>query len=112
VSAEEQTRRLQDRIDDPRKVWKLSPMDVASYTRWNDYTKARDAMFSASNTAWAPWVVVPSDDKRRARLGVIRHLLDSVPYTRTKLPKVELPKRKIDRRYQRPRHFPDELVSD
>ena len=110
VSAEEQTRRLQDRIDDPRKLWKLSPMDVASYTRWNDYTKARDAMFSATNTAWAPWVVVPSDDKRRARLAVIRHLLDSVPYKRTKLPRVELPKRKIDRNYQRPRNFPEELT--
>ena len=111
VSADEQTRRLQDRIDDPRTVWKLSPMDVASYTRWNDYTEARDAMFSATNTAWAPWLVVPSDDKRRARLAVIRHLLDSVPYKRTKLAKVELPKRKIDRDYERPRNFPKELVS-
>jgi len=112
VSADEQTRRLQDRIDDPRKVWKLSPMDLASYGRWNDYTKARDAMFTASDTAWAPWCVVPSDDKRRARLAVIRHLLDSVPYTRTKLSKVELPKRKIDREYERPRRFPKMLLSE
>jgi polyphosphate kinase 2 len=110
VSSEEQTRRLQGRIDDPRKVWKLSPMDIASYTRWNDYTEARDAMFAATDTAWAPWHVVPSDDKKRARLAVIRHLLASVPYQRVKLDKVELPKRKIDKDYVRPDRFPKELT--
>jgi polyphosphate kinase 2 len=110
VSPEEQTRRLKDRVDDPRKLWKLSPMDLASYTRWDDYTAARDAMFGATDTAWAPWWVVPSDDKKRARLAVIRHLLARVEHKRVKLDKVELPKRKIDREYERPQHFPRELV--
>ena len=68
VSAEEQTRRLEARINDPRKIWKLSPMDLKSYGRWYDYSRARDDMFSATDTSWAPWHVVRSDDKRRARL--------------------------------------------
>ena len=80
VSQEEQTRRLQARIDDGRKIWKLSPMDLESYGRWYDYSRARDEMFAATDTAWAPWYVVRSDDKRRARLNVIRHLLSRVPY--------------------------------
>ena len=66
VSEEEQTRRLESRIDDPRKVWKLSPMDLKSYSRWYDYSRARDDMFKATDTSWAPWHVVGSDDKRRA----------------------------------------------
>jgi polyphosphate kinase 2 len=96
VSMEEQTRRLQGRIDDGRKLWKLSPMDLESYTRWDDYTRARDEMFAATDTAHAPWFVVRSDDKRRARLNCIQHLLSRVPYkdvTRA-MRKVELPKRK------------------
>ena len=80
VSEAEQTKRLEDRIDDPRKVWKLSPMDLKSYTRWDDYTRARDAMFAATDTAWAPWYVVRSDQKRRARLNLISHLLGHIPY--------------------------------
>src|SRR5215213_3756286 len=76
VGADEQTRRLQSRIDDPRKVWKLSEPDLLSYTRWSDYSRARDDMFEATDTAWAPWYVVNSDDKKRARLNVITHLLD------------------------------------
>ena len=80
VSEEEQTRRLQARIDDGRKMWKLSPMDLKSYSRWYDYSRARDEMFAASDTAWAPWWVVPSDDKKRARLNVISHLLKHIPY--------------------------------
>ena len=80
VSEEEQTRRLQDRVEDPRKVWKLSPMDLKSYSRWYDYSRARDDMFAASDSAHAPWYVVPSDDKRRARLNVINHILRQVPY--------------------------------
>ena len=71
VSMEEQTRRLEGRIDDGRKIWKLSPMDLESYSRWYDYSRARDEMFKATDTAWAPWYVVKSDDKRRARLNVI-----------------------------------------
>jgi len=97
VSAEEQTRRLQDRIDDGRKLWKLSPMDLASYGKWDDYTRARDEMFAATDTEHAPWYVVRSDDKRRARLNCIRHLLASVPYqdVTRKMRKIELPKRKL-----------------
>src|SRR5437667_3182223 len=75
VSSKEQTRRLEGRIDDGRKIWKLSPMDLKSYGRWYDYSRARDDMFTATDTAWAPWYVARSDDKRRARLNVIRHLL-------------------------------------
>jgi polyphosphate kinase 2 len=96
VSMEEQTRRLQGRIDDGRKLWKLSPMDLESYTRWDDYTRARDEMFAATDTALAPWFVVRSDDKRRARLNCIRHLLSRVPYQDVTRPMrhVKLPKRK------------------
>ena len=71
VGPEEQTRRLEARIDDRRKTWKLSDMDLKSYSRWFDYSRARDAMFAASDTSWAPWYVVHSDDKRRARLNCI-----------------------------------------
>jgi polyphosphate kinase 2 len=95
VSPEEQTRRLESRIDDGRKIWKLSPMDIKSYDRWDDYTKARDEMFAATDTAWAPWYVARSEDKRRVRLNVIHHLLQHVPYKHTKSEKVELPDRKI-----------------
>jgi polyphosphate kinase len=93
VSVEEQTRRLEARIDDGRKIWKLSEMDLKSYSRWYDYSKARDEMFLATDTSWAPWYVVPSDDKRRARLNVITHLLSRVPYQELPRPPVELPKR-------------------
>jgi polyphosphate kinase 2 len=97
VSPEEQERRLRDRIDDGRKIWKLSPMDVKSYDRWDDYTRARDEMFAATDTAWAPWYVARSEDKKRVRLNVIRHLLDHVPHKAPAAPKVKLPKRKIGR---------------
>src|SRR4051794_6066424 len=90
VSMDEQTRRLAARIDDGRKTWKLSPMDVKSYSRWYDYSRARDAMFKATDTAWAPWYVVQSDDKRRARLNTIRHLLKHIPYEASKREKIEL----------------------
>ncbi|MDH0301944.1 MULTISPECIES: polyphosphate kinase 2 [unclassified Pseudomonas] len=80
VSPEEQTRRLQDRINDGRKLWKLSPMDVKSYGRWDDYTRARDDMFAASDSSWAPWFMAHSDDKRKARLNIISHLLQQIPY--------------------------------
>jgi polyphosphate kinase 2 (PPK2 family) len=93
VSEEEQTRRLEARIDDPRKIWKLSPMDLKSYSRWHDYSRARDDMFKATDTSWAPWHVVRSDDKRRARLNVISHLLTQVPYEKLPRDKPTLPKR-------------------
>ncbi|HKO88488.1 MAG TPA: polyphosphate kinase 2, partial [Burkholderiales bacterium] len=75
VSMEEQTRRLEARIEDGRKIWKLSPMDLKSYSRWYDYSRARDAMFAASDTGYAPWYVARTDDKRRGRLNIITHLL-------------------------------------
>lgn len=97
VSPEEQERRLRDRIDDGRKIWKLSPMDIKSYNRWDDYTAARDAMFAASDTAWAPWYVARSEDKKRVRLNVISHLLAHIPYEAVPSKEVKLPKRKIGR---------------
>ena len=93
VSPDEQTRRLQSRIDDPRKVWKLSTLDLLSYRRWTDYSRARDDMFTATDTAWAPWWVAFSDDKKRARLNIICHLLDSIPYAPLEHRAVELPDR-------------------
>ena len=93
VSEEEQTRRMQERITDPRKIWKLSPMDLKSYTRWYDYARARDDMFRASDTTWAPWYAVHSDDKRQARLNIINHILKSIPYEAPPREKIKLPKR-------------------
>jgi polyphosphate kinase len=93
VSPEEQTRRLEARIDDGRKTWKLSEMDLKSYSRWFDYSRARDEMFSATDTAWAPWYVVRSDNKRRARLNVLSHILSKIPYKAPHRAKVKLPKR-------------------
>ena len=81
VSLEEQTRRLESRIDDPRKVWKLSPTDLKSYRRRYDYLKARDAMFAATSSDSAPWHIVDNDDKKRGRLNIISHLLTQIPYT-------------------------------
>ena len=80
VGPEEQTRRLESRIDDPRKIWKLSDMDLKSYSRWYDYSRARDAMLLASDTAWAPWYVADTNDKKRGRLNIISHLLSQIPY--------------------------------
>ena len=95
VSPDEQTRRLESRIDDPRKIWKLSDLDLLSYTKWDEYGRARDEMFAATDTAWAPWFVAHSDDKKRARLNVITHLLGQVPYERLEGKKVTLPERTI-----------------
>src|SRR5690242_16056660 len=80
VSEKEQTKRLEDRIKDGRKIWKLSPMDLKSYSRWYDYSRARDDMFAETDTNFAPWNVVLTDDKRRARLNLITHLLTQIPY--------------------------------
>jgi len=93
VSPQEQTRRLEQRIQDGRKLWKLSPMDLKSYSRWYDYSRARDEMFTATDTGFAPWYVVRSDDKKRARLNLITHLLGSIPYKAPRRPKIELPRR-------------------
>ncbi len=104
VSPEEQTKRLEDRIDDDRKIWKLSNMDLKSYTRWDDYSKARDDMFLATDTAWAPWYVARSDDKRRARLNIIEHLLSKIPYKKVPREKVKLPKRRVTAEPRQPAH--------
>jgi polyphosphate kinase 2 len=111
VSMEEQTRRLEDRIDDKRKTWKLSPMDLKSYSRWYDYSRARDDMFKASDTPWAPWYVVKTDDKRRGRLNVISHLLSLIPYEKKKRDKVELPKRGKRGGYREP-DYPYKYVDE
>jgi polyphosphate kinase 2 (PPK2 family) len=100
VSSDEQTRRLEARIKDGRKIWKLSPMDLKSYSRWFDYSRARDEMFQATDSSWAPWFVVRSDDKRRARLNLIKHLLGQVPYETVPREKVKLPKRQKQGSYQ------------
>lgn len=93
VSPEVQTERLKGRIHDKRKVWKLSPMDIKSYTRWNDYTKARDDMFEATDTDFAPWYIAHSDDKKQVRIDIITHLLSQIPYEEVPMKKVKLPKR-------------------
>jgi polyphosphate kinase 2 len=93
VSPDEQTRRLQRRINDPRKTWKLTDMDLRSYARWDDYSQARDAMLAATDTPSAPWFVASTDDKERGRLNIISHLLAQVPYTPSERREVELPKR-------------------
>ena len=111
VSEEEQTRRLEARIDDPRKIWKLSPMDIKSYGRWYDYSRARDDMFKATDTSWVPWHVVRSDDKRRARLNVISHLLKQIPYEKLPRDKLTLPKRQKPRDYVEP-DYPYKLVPE
>jgi polyphosphate kinase len=104
VSPEEQTRRLEARIEDPRKIWKLSPMDLKSYNRWYDYSRARDDMFKATDTHWAPWHVVRSDDKNRARLNVIAHLLSQIPHEDVRPEKPSLPKRQKPHGYVEPRY--------
>ena len=95
VSPEEQERRLESRVDDGRKIWKLSSMDLKSYNRWDEYTKARDEMFKATDTPWAPWYVANSEDKKRVRLNLISHLLKQIAYEETPQEKVKLGKRKI-----------------
>jgi polyphosphate kinase len=110
VSPEEQTRRLESRIHDPRKIWKLSGMDLKSYSRWYDYSRARDAMFAASDSEWAPWYIADADDKKRARLNIIHHLLSQVPYKPLPHRDITLPKRQRPGGYTEPdlplRHIP------
>ena len=88
MSQEQQTERFQERIDDGRKIWKLSGMDLESHRRWYDFSRARDAMFAATDTDFAPWYVIDADDPRRARLNCIAHLLSKIPYE-------ELPREQI-----------------
>ena len=110
VSPDEQTRRLESRMHDPRKIWKLSDMDLKSYSRWYDYSRARDAMFAATDTAWAPWYVAYTDDKKRGRLNIISHLISQVPYKPLAHRDITLPKRQQSRGYTEPdlplRHIP------
>ena len=102
VSEHEQTRRIEGRIQDKRKIWKLSDMDLKSYSKWYDYSRARDAMIQATDTAWAPWYVAHTDDKKRARLNIISHLLSQVPYTSMAKNHVTLPKRQKPDGYTEP----------
>ncbi|MBV8814743.1 MAG: polyphosphate kinase 2 [Verrucomicrobia bacterium] len=105
ISQEAQTRRFSERINDPRKIWKLSPMDLESHRRWYDYARARDAMFAATDTTESPWCVVDADDKRRARLNCIAHFLSLIPYEDTPRQKVTLPSREKAKDYQKPDHL-------
>ncbi len=93
VSDEEQLRRFERRVEDPIRQWKLSPMDLPSRERWYEYSKARDAMLEATDTKHAPWYILPSDDKKKARLNCIAHILSRIPYKRVKAARIELPKR-------------------
>jgi polyphosphate kinase 2 len=111
VSEAEQTRRLESRIDDGRKTWKLSPMDLRSYSRWYDYSRARDEMLKATDTPWAPWYVIRSDDKKRARLNAITHLLRHIPYEEMPREKVKLPERQKPHGYKEP-DYPYKFVPE
>jgi len=111
VSPEEQTRRIAGRIEDGRKIWKLTPMDVKSYNRWYDYSRARDEMFKATDTAWAPWYVVKSDDKKRTRLNLITHLLGRIAYKKVPREKVVLPKRQKPHGYKDP-NYPFKIIPE
>lgn len=110
VSPDEQERRLRARIDDGRKTWKLSEMDIRSFELWDDYSRARDEMFAATDSLWAPWFVANSEDKKRVRLNVIHHFLQYIPYRRLSKKKIKLPKRKIGK-YHSPelplKHIPE-----
>ncbi len=99
ASDEQQKRRFEARIEDPLRQWKLSPMDLPSRTKWFDYSRARDRMLDATDTEWAPWHILRSDDKRRARLSCIRHILNLIPYEEVPLEKVKLPDRSMKKAY-------------
>jgi polyphosphate kinase len=112
VSPEEQTRRFQSRINDGRKIWKLSPMDLESHRRWYDYSRARDEMLLATDTSYAPWYVVNADDKRHARLNCISHLLSLIPYNGVEREKVKLPDRQKPHGYEQPKNRRYNLVPE
>jgi polyphosphate kinase 2 len=109
VSEDEQTRRLESRIHDPRKIWKLSDMDLKSYTRWYDYSRARDEMFAATDTSWAPWYVAHTNDKKRGRLNIITHFLSLIPYEPLKPKDITLPKRQKPDSYTEPALSPRDI---
>jgi polyphosphate kinase 2 len=111
VSQDEQTRRFSERMNDPRKTWKLSPMDLESHRRWYDYSRARDAMFAATDTPGSPWYVVRADDKRRARLNCIAHFLSTIPYEEIPREKVALPPRQKAKGYEEP-NYPFRFVPE
>ena len=111
VNPDEQTRRLEQRIHDGRKIWKLSPMDLKSYSRWFDYSQARDDMFQATDTSWAPWFVARSDDKKRVRLNIIKHILGRIPYEDVPREKVKLPKRQKPGKY-RESNYPFKVIPE
>jgi len=111
VSQDEQTRRFSERMNDPRKIWKLSPMDLESHRRWYDYSRARDAMFAATDTPGSPWYVVRADDKRRARLNCIAHFLSTIPYEEIPREKVALPPRQKAKGYEEP-NYPFRFVPE
>ena len=111
VSPEEQTRRLKARINDGRKLWKLTDMDLKSYSRWYDYSRARDDMFKATDTAIAPWSVANSNDKKRARLNIISDVLKKIPYKAMQRKKVTLPQRQKPHGYQEP-DYPYKYVAE
>ena len=102
VGPDEQTRRLEGRINDPRKIWKLSDMDLLSYSKWFEYSRARDEMFRTTDTSWAPWFVAHTDDKKRGRLNIISHLLSQIPYAPVERKDIKLPKRTTDSDYVEP----------
>jgi polyphosphate kinase 2 len=104
VSQQEQTKRFRSRIDDGRKVWKLSPMDLESHRRWYDFSRARDEMLVATDTSYAPWYIVNADDKKRARLNCISHLLSVIPYKAVQRDKVKLPDRQKAHGYSEPKN--------
>ncbi len=102
VGVDEQTRRLENRIEDPRKIWKLSPTDLKSYSRHYDYCRARDAMFEATDTPWAPWYVVDNDNKKRGRLNIISHMLTRIPYEPLPPQDIKMPSKPTARGYSEP----------
>jgi polyphosphate kinase 2 len=104
VSEKEQTRRLEGRITDGRKTWKLSPMDLKSYSRWYDYGRARDRMIEATDSGWAPWFLANTDDKKRGRLNIISHLLSQIPYEHQPPADIVLPKRQPAKGYKEPNY--------
>src|SRR5207237_8776154 len=116
VSDDEQERRFKARLGDPMRQWKLSPMDLESISRWEDYSRAKDEMFVHTDIPEAPWYVVESQDKRRARINMIAHLLSTIPYQKVKRPKIDLPSRPASQGYIRsPRemqtYVPDHAAS-
>ncbi len=110
VSDEEQERRFQDRMRNPTKRWKLSAMDIESRKHWVEYSRAKDEMFARTDTRRAPWFVVDADDKKKARLNCIAHLLDQVPYTDLTPVEIELPPRQVDAGYRRPKKSTQRFV--